>query len=40
MLVQGMLVAEHVIERVARAVGRPVEEVKALNMYQVTRQGR
>lgn len=31
---QGMVVAEHVIERVARAVGRPVEEVKALNMYQ------
>ena len=30
-----MLVCEQIMERVARAVGRPVEEVKALNMYQV-----
>ena len=33
--VQGMVVIEQIMERVARAVGRPVEEVQRLNMYKV-----
>jgi hypothetical protein len=30
-----MVVMENIIEQVALAVGRPVEEVKKLNMYKV-----
>ena len=33
---QGMMVGEQIIERVARAVGRSVEEVKLLNMYEAS----
>jgi xanthine dehydrogenase molybdopterin-binding subunit B len=36
-VLQGMLVMEDIVERVALAVGRPVEEVKRLNMYQAGR---
>lgn len=38
--VQGMMACEQIMERIARHVGRPVHEVKALNMYQVTTQNR
>ncbi|PSC76668.1 Xanthine dehydrogenase [Micractinium conductrix] len=31
---QGMVVAEQIIDRIAHEVGKPVEEIKALNMYQ------
>ena len=30
-----MVVAEMVMERIARTLGRPVEEIKRLNMYKV-----
>ena len=30
-----MVVIEQIIERVARAVGRPSEDVQRLNMYKV-----
>lgn len=30
-----MVVAEQIIDRIAHEVGKPVEEIKALNMYQV-----
>ena len=35
-----MVVMEDIIDRVACAVGRPVEEVKKLNMYKVGCGGR
>lgn len=30
-----MMVCEQIMERIARHMGRPVHEVKALNMYEV-----
>ena len=34
------MVAEQIMDRIAREVGRPVHEVKALNMYQASRRPR
>jgi hypothetical protein len=34
--VQGMMVTEQIMDQVAHAVGKPVEEIKRLNMYNVS----